>query len=87
MQYLTKNSQNTHKKKISSECIDQLPLVASLCLNKWLQVPQIENLLVSLSNVRIEAISADKRNEVDNYHIWIYSLLALHQNYASYTNF
>ena len=21
------------------------------------------------------------------YHIWIYSLLALHQSYASYTNF
>ena len=88
---INSKGKNEFKEKVKLNCIKEVPSIYQLCFNKWLQLPQIESLLISLANSRENYIDKLKEKEEffgekDNYHLWIYSLLALHQSYASYNN-
>jgi hypothetical protein len=94
MQFLQKNNSQEPilKEKLTVSSMLKVPEVHNLCRNKLLNLSQIEALLVLFSNEHysvLQSVNIQGKIEVgtNNYHLWIYSLLALHQSYAPYSNF
>ena len=93
LKYLQKTASKEQyiKQKLTIDMMATCPEAYKLCLNKSLNLSFIERYLIDFSNSYYEILSnkleGSNQNGAQNFHMWIYSLLALQQSYASYTNF